>query len=72
MSIKILYDYYLDGYQNAVQFNAVPVFNGNKSIIAYTVGYKHGESKKTKLDLYQFSKIILGEMPTVQCEVETV
>ena len=67
MRVKILYDYYLDGYQNAVHFNAVPQFNGQKSIIAYTVGYNHSQEKKPKLDLFQFSKLVLGEMPTVQC-----
>jgi hypothetical protein len=72
MKVKILYDFYLDGYQNGIAFGYVPDFCGDKSIIAYTKGFEHSKAKKPKLDLFQFSKLTLGEMPTVQCDIVVV
>jgi len=63
MRSKVLYEFYLDGYQNGKDFWEVPTFNGQKSIIAYTKGFEHAENNRPKLDLYQFSKIVLGEIP---------
>lgn len=60
MQVKILYDYYLDGYNNGVTFGYIPDFNGIKTIQAYTKGFHDAKNKKDKLSLYKFSKIVLG------------
>ena len=70
MRVKILYDFYLDGYQNGICFGSVPEFNGTKSIQAYTKGYYDATHKQDKLDLYQFSKVVLWNNPKHTADIQ--
>lgn len=53
MKTLINYDYYLQGYYNAIQFGYIPDFDGVETIKAYASGFSDGKAG-TKKDIEQF------------------
>ena len=57
---KITYDFYLNGYDNGIQFGYIPDFGCLEDKIAYSLGYRDGKNRcEHKKPIEEFEKIDL-------------